>query len=167
MYHTIIHILNSWNMAYQEIDHEATTSCEHSKILRNQQWLQWLWSKNIVFHCKGNFYMLITHADKKINAKRFKHEFGSKDIRFATADEITEQIGGTIGCIPSFGFDNTQIPLYVDADIFVQEYFLFNPDTPLKSIQIATKDLLAIYKQWENPVKFFRWGEETMEIVEL
>ncbi len=166
MYQNIIDILKNNNIEYQEIDHEVSESCEDSKNLRAEAGLEWLGSKNIVFHCKWNFYIVVTHADKRINAKRFKKEFWSKDIRFANQDEITAQIDGTIWCIPSFGYKNIMIPLYIDSEIFEHEYFMFNPDDPTKTIRIRSWDLNHIYTTLENPVKYFLGWEETMEIIE-
>ena len=166
MYQNIINILKNNNIEYQEIDHEVSTTCEDSKRMRNEAWLEWLWSKNIVFHCRWNFYIVVTHAAKKINAKRFKKEFWSKDIRFASSDEIRTQINGTIWCIPSFGYENTEIPLFIDSEIFEHEYFMFNPADATKTIRIKSWDLNWIYTLIENPVKYFIGWEETMEIIE-
>ena len=166
MYQNIINILEKNNIEYDEIDHEVSTSCEDSKELRAKAGLEWLGSKNLMFHCKEKFYMIVTHADKRINAKRFKKEFGSKNIRFASAEEIKEQIWGTIGCIPSFGFMNTEIQVFVDSEIFEHEYFMFNPDDPTKTIRIKTGDLNFIFNSLENEVKYFLGGEETMDIIE-
>ncbi len=166
MYKNIIKILEENNVEYDEIEHEESKSCEDSKNIREKAGLEWLGSKNLVFHCKGNFYVVVTHADKRINAKRFKKEFGSKNIRFASAEEIKQQINGVIGCIPSFGFENADIPIYVDSEIFESEYFMFNPADATKTIRLKTGDLNFIFNSLENPVKYFLWGEETMEIIE-
>lgn len=123
-------------------------------------------SKNIVFHSKGNFYLVTTDGDTQIKARNFKHEFGSKDIRFASQDEITDLIDATIGSIPPFGFTNPDLPVYVDIRIFEQPYFCFNPGTPTKSIQIKTEDLKKVYSSLGNRVKFFRQEETGMEIVD-
>lgn len=88
---------------------------------------------------------MTTLAHKSIRARNFKHEFGTKDIRFATQEEITPFCGSVIGSIPPFGF-NKILPLYVDSEIFDYEYFLFNPDTPTKSISIKTTDLRRVYE---------------------
>ena len=166
MYQNIIKILEENNIQYDEIEHDISTSCEDSKRMREEAWLEWIGSKNLVFHCKEKFYIVVTHADKRINAKRFKKEFGSKNIRFANAEEIKEQINGVIGCIPSFGFENTSIPIYVDSEIFESDYFMFNPAVATKTIRLKTWDLNFIFNSLENPVKYFLWGEENMEIIE-
>lgn len=167
MYNNIIKILKENNIEFDEIEHGISTSCEDSKKFRENVWLTGLWSKNLIFHCKENFYIIVTHADKKINAKRFKKEFGSKNIRFANSEEISEQINGVIWCIPSFGFKNTEIPIYVDSEIFEHEYFMFNPWISTKTIRIKTGDLNNIFLKIKNPVEFFLWWEDTMEIIRL
>lgn len=166
MYKRIIRLLDSHNISYDEINHEVSTSCDHSKQLRIDAWLEWLWSKNIVFHSEWRFYIVVTHGDKRINAKRFKKEFWSKNIRFATADEIKGVINWTIWCIPSFGYPNEEIPMYVDSEIFSAEYFMFNPGEPEKTIRVQTWDLNYLYTKLKNPVKFFIGWVETMDIIE-
>lgn len=168
IYQEIIHFLKSNSIAYTEILHEPSTSCEHSQEMRKQQGLEGIGSKNIVFHAKGNFYLVTTLGDKDIKARNFKHEFGTKDIRFASQEEITKVSGATIGSIPPFGFENTFLPLYVDQEIFSHTYFCFNPGVPHISIQIATVDLAKIYDLIDNPVKIFDFrDEENKKIFEL
>ncbi len=123
-------------------------------------------SKNLVFHAKGNFYLVTTTGDTQIKARNFKHEFGSKDIRFASQDEITSLIDSTIGSIPPFGFDNQTLPMYVDREIFTHDHFCFNPNDPTKSIQIRTVDLSRIYDSLENRVQYFEQSDEGFEILE-
>jgi len=165
MYNNIVKILKDNNIEFDEIEHEISNSCDDSKRIREKAWLSGVWSKNLIFHCKENFYIIVTHADKKINAKRFKKEFGSKNIRFATSEEIKDQINWVIWCISSFGFENTEIPIFVDSEIFEHEYFMFNPWTPTKTIRMKTWDLNEIFLKIKNPVEFFLWGEDTMDII--
>ncbi len=161
----IIEILKKLDINYDLIDHEASTSCEHSASLRSEAGLTWAWSKNIIFHAKWNFYLVTTLWDKDIKARKFKWEFGTKDIRFASQDEITNLWLGTIGSIAPFGFENTLVPIYVDEEIFEHEYFMFNPADPCKSLRLKTSDLRKVYETLENEVKFFRIGEDSFEII--
>jgi len=167
MKNKIYKILKDLEIDYNEISHDASTSCEHSKKLRTEAWLEWVWSKNIVFHCKWNFYIVVTMWDREIKARKFKKEFWSKDIRFANSNEIKENIDGTIGCIPSFWFKNEEIPVYVDLDIFKNEFFMFNPDDPKKTIRLKTSDLKTVYENMKNPIKFFKIWEDSFEILEI
>lgn len=156
--------LSALNVSFQEIDHAESHSCEESKVFRDTAGIAGIGSKNIVFHCKGNFYLVTTTGEKQIKARNFKHEFGSKDIRFASQEEITPLLGATIGSIPPFGFENASIPLFVDTEIFSHEFFVFNPGVPTKSIQIKTTDLKKIYESLPNKIKYFVHAEEQFEL---
>ena len=164
-YWNILTLLKTLGIDFQEIDHEESHSCDESKLLRSAAWMEGIGSKNLVFHAKGNYFLVTTEGDTQIKARNFKHEFGSKDIRFASQEEITMLIWATIGSIPPFGFINTALPIYGDASIFAYPYFCFNPGTPTKSIRIRTEDLRRIYDSLKNPVKFFKQNDEGFEIV--
>lgn len=165
-YNNIKSILENLGIKYDEIEHQESHSCDESKKFRDEKWLSWLGSKNIIFHCKWNYYLVTTHWDKNIKARNFKHEFGSKDIRFANQEEISKNLDAIIGSIPPFWFENSVIPIFVDIEIFKNEYFIFNPSTPTKSTRIKTEDLKKIYISLPNPVKYFKHSEEEFELFE-
>lgn len=165
-YQNIIKILEKLNIEFTEIEHEVSHNCDESKKFREDKWLSWLWSKNIIFHAKQKFYLVTTHWDKNIKARNFKHEFSSKDIRFATQDEISYELDSTIGSIPPFWFDNSVIPIFVDVEIFENKYFIFNPSIPTKSIRVSSEDLKKIYSSLPNPIKYFKHTEDEFELFE-
>lgn len=165
-YNNIINLLKLLNIKYDEISHCESTSCEHSKLLRSQAWLLWIWSKNIVFHCKWNYFLVTTHWDKQIKARNFRYEFGSKDIRFASQEEIDRLILSKIWSIPPFWFSNIDLPIFVDNEIFDHDYFIFNPSCPDKSIRVTTKDLKLIYKNLDNKIKYYIHSESEFRIIQ-
>lgn len=155
MFENILKILKENNTDFDLVEHGESKSCEDSKNFREKLWLSWIWSKNIVFHAKGSFYLVTTIWEKEIKARKFKKEFWTKDIRFATQEEITEVLGAVIWSIPPFGFKNEQIKIFVDKDIFNYEYFMFNPWVPTKTIRIKTFDLQNIYNKIINEKIYF------------
>jgi len=164
-FENIIKILKDLDISYDLIEHEVSTSCEHSASLRAEAWLDWVWSKNIVFHAKWNFYLVTTLWNKDIKARKFKKEFWTKDIRFASQEEISNLWLGTIGSIAPFGFENVSVPVYSDEEIFEHDYFMFNPADPCKSLRLRTSDLRKVYETLENEVKFFKISEDGFEII--
>lgn len=165
MYKDIINKLNELNISFDEFEHEESKTCNDSKSFREEAWFDGIWSKNIVFHAKWKFYLVTTIWDKDLKARKFKKEFWTKDIRFANAEEIKNTINWVIWCIPPFGFENIEIPLFVDKEIFEHEYFMFNPWVATKTIRIKTSDLKDIYKTLENKIKEFdfSWEEALFE----
>lgn len=161
MYIKILKKLKELNIDFDEIEHEESKSCLDSKKFRTEAWLSWIWSKNIVFHAKWNFYFVTTIWDKDIKARKFKKEFWTKDIRFASQDEITLVVDSIIWSVPPFWFENNDINIFVDREIFEYEYFMFNPWIATKTIRIKVVDLEKIYKSLDNEIKIFdfRWDE--------
>lgn len=157
----IIALLEELQISCDIIDHPESHSCDESKAFRDTAGLTGAGSKNIVFHAKGECYLVTTLAEKPIRARNFKKEFGTKDIRFASQEEITAFCGSIIGSVPPFGFDPL-VPQYVDREIFDHEFFLFNPDIATKSIRIKTQDLLRVYEGMG--VKFFDDRGEVFEV---
>jgi len=160
MYLNIIKKLKELSIDFQELEHEESKSCDDSKLFRQQAWFDWIWSKNIVFHAKWKFYLVTTIWDKDLKARKFKKEFWTKDIRFASVEEIKNEINWTIWSIPPFGLENKNIPIFVDKEIFGHEYFMFNPADATKTIRIKTSDLLKIYNNLDNPKKIFDFSWE-------
>ncbi len=168
IYENIIKILKSMNLPYEEIDHcEVKTTDESREERKKAGWTEGAGSKNIVFHAKGKFYLVVTTAENDIKAKKFKKEFGTKDIRFAYENELLENTGCRIGAVTPFGHLNEQLPIYVDSKIFEAKYFMFNPAVHTKSIRIVPETLKQIYLNSKNSIKIFKDGEEGMEFSEL
>ena len=155
VYQNILEILRTLNISFEEIDHPPVTSCADSAKYRTEYGWTGIGSKNILFHAKGKFYLVVTTADKEIKARIFKKEFRTKNIRFATPDEVRKVTECEIGALPPFGYLNPDLPIYVDNEIFDNDYFMFNPAIHTKSVRLKTDDLKRIYQYIKNPVKIF------------
>lgn len=160
LYENIIKILKEMHISFDEIEHGESQSCEDSKRFRDEACLDWVGSKNIVFHAKWEFYLVTTIWDKEIKARKFKKEFGTKDIRFAYQEEISALLWATIWSIPPFGFENKTIKIFADKEIFENEYFMFNPWIATKTIRIKTSDLKEVYKLLQNEIKIFDFSQD-------
>lgn len=167
LYKNIKKILKEKDISFDEIEHGESQNCEDSKRFRDEACLEGIGSKNIVFHAKWEYYLVTTIWDKEIKARRFKKEFGTKDIRFAYQEEITTLLWATIWSIPPFGSQNKTIKIFVDKEIFNSEYFMFNPGVSTKTIRIKTIDLKEIYFSLENQIKLFEFLEEEILFEEL
>ena len=161
IYDTIIQLLADKKIPYEEIDHPAVATTDDSARFRGEAgWNEGVGSKNILFHAKGTFYLVVTTASAGIKARLFKKEFGTKDIRFATAEELAAQTGAVSGAVPPFGHLGSGIPTFVDKRIFDHPYFMFNPGVHTKSIRIRPSDLYTIYSSVPGEVRLFAPVEE-------
>jgi len=154
-------LLDRMSIPHDEIDHPPVGSCEESLAFRGQAGWSGASSKCILLKARGRYYLLVTTAEKEIRARLFKKEFGTKDIRFASRDELMEVTGCDPGSVPPFGHRDPALPIYVDEEILRAGHFMFNPAVPTKSFRIATGDLRRIYAAAPNPVSTF--GEDEGE----
>lgn len=141
-------------VAAERLKHPPVAGCDDSLAHRTATGWTGASSKCILFHAKGKFYLVVTTAEREIKARRFKKPFGTKDIRFATPEEVTAQTGCTVGSLPPFGVPEA-IPIFVDGRIFDAANFMFNPADPELSVKIATADLRRVLKSLPNPVTVF------------
>ncbi|NPV04054.1 MAG: hypothetical protein HPY67_04905 [Syntrophaceae bacterium] len=158
-------LLERMGIPYDEIDHPPVGSCEESLAYRGQAGWSGASSKCILLKAKGRYYLLVTTAEKEIKARLFKKEFGTKDIRFASREELMEVTGCDPGSVPPFGHRDPALPFYVDEGILRAGHFMFNPAVPTKSFRVATGDLLRVYSAVPNPVSIFGEGEDERFVI--
>lgn len=156
----IVARLEALGVPYESLRHPPVTGCDDSVRYRREAGWEGASSKCILFHAKGRFYLVVTTAEREIKARRFKREFGTKDIRFATPEEVREVTGCAVGSVPPFGHDGPPLPIYVDDRIFTASHFLFNPADPTESLRIPTDGLRAVYAAGPDPVTVFREEED-------
>ncbi|MDH4228495.1 MAG: YbaK/EbsC family protein [Nitrospirota bacterium] len=153
----IFELLARQAVSFEEISHPPVSGCDDSRSYRAAAgWpvASGASSKCILFHAKERFYLVVTTAGEDIKARKFKKEFGTKDIRFATPDEVFQHTGCTIGSMPPFGVPEA-IPIFVDGRIFEKKHFMFNPADPERSIRIATEAFHNLLAGLPNPTQVF------------
>jgi Ala-tRNA(Pro) deacylase len=151
----ILALLNRLGVRYEVLSHPPVTWCDDSVARRAAAGWKGASSKCIVFHAKGAFYLVVTTAEVEIKARRFKRPFGTKDIRFATPDEVRNATGCEVGSVPPFGHPAPDLAVFMDARIADAEHFMFNPAVPTESVRIAGADVARVLEALPNPVSWF------------
>lgn len=156
----ILGLLGRLGVAHDLLAHPPVASCDDSVGYRTAAGWEGASSKCIVFHARGRFYLVVTTAEVEIKARRFKIPFGTKDIRFATPEEVVNATGCEVGSVPPFGHPNPDLTLFVDARIREAGSFMFNPAVPTESVRIAAVDLGTVLGALPNPVTWFAEGAD-------
>ena len=160
VYEKIIAILRENGIPYEEIIHAPVKTTDDSARERAAAgWTDGVGSKNILFHARGKFYLVVTTAQKQIKARIFKKEFGTKDIRFAYDDEVAVNTRCPPGSVPPFGHPSRGLPIFLDKDILSAEWFMFNPGDHCRSIRVRPDGLVRALAAVPNPVYTFEDGE--------
>lgn len=144
-------LLTENNLWFETFKHEEVrTSNDAAKVRTGYSLKQG--AKALIVRIKSNgerkFVMLVIPGDARFDKKKTQDALNSKDIRFATEEEVlTVTEGVKIGGIPPFG-NLFGIAVIVDPSIFENEKIIFNAGDRSFSIAMYSGD----YKRLINPV---------------
>lgn len=139
----IIKILNSGQVQYKLINHEATVTCEDAARVRNT--LPSQGAKAIIMYADNEPILLVLPCSRKIDFGLFKKSVNIKDLRMATPDEIFRLTGLQIGSIPPAG-SVLNLKTYLDQELTLVDEICFNAGAVDVSIMIKIDDYIELEK---------------------
>lgn len=143
IFEEIKELLDEKKVIYQFKVHPPTYTSEESALHRGEPLK--IGAKAMILKTDTGFMMAALPADRKIDSARLKEIFHTKNLRFATKEELLEKTGLVPGAIPPFGsLFNT--PMIIDKALLEEEYIAFNAGSLEKSIKMKTKDYMEIVK---------------------
>lgn len=138
-------LLDSLQISYQRIDHEATGSMEACAEVDGV--LDALICKNLLLCNRQNteFYLLMMPGNKPFKTKILSHQIGTSRLSFAAAEYMEQFLDITPGSLSVLGLMNDSdhhVQLLIDEDVLKGEFFGCHPCINTTSLRIATKDLM-------------------------
>lgn len=103
-------------------------------------------AKALIVKAGDAFHMIVMPADLSLDSKALRNVLGSKQIRFANADEVLLMTGLKPGSIPPFG-SLFNLATICDDRLADNESINFNAGSHTDSIQMT----YAAYMQFESP----------------
>lgn len=145
VFNNIIKILKENNITYELIKHEHIHTSEDAAKARGIETPK-EGVKSLIFKTKEkNFILVLVPGDKRADSKTIKRLEQTKDMKLASADEIKNVAGVTIGSVGPFGL-KTKLKTYFDKAILNNNFSYFSPGTHLDTVKLKPKDLLKILK---------------------
>lgn len=108
--------------------------------------------KCMVLRAGDKLIVYITIQGKRVNFDAIKEKLNVNKVRLSTPKELSEYFGAKPGCAYPFGFDS-QYDIYIDPKIYEQEWLLFSPVFPNRTIQAKGLDLKKVFNSLENKVQ--------------
>lgn len=139
-------LLDSLNIPYERIDHEAAETMEACAEI-DKALAPALICKNL-FLCnsqKTKFYLLMIPGDKHFKTKEISHQINSPRLSFAPAEFMEKYLDITPGSVSVMGLMNdpdNQVQLLVDEDVLKGEYLGCHPCINTSSLRFRTADLV-------------------------
>ena len=140
--------LDSLNIPYQRVDHEALMTIEACKDV--DKILDAVICKNL-FLCnrqETNFYLLLLPGDKKFKTKEVSSQLGVARLSFGNETYMEKYLDITPGSVSVLGLMNDkehQVQLLVDEDVLNAEYVGCHPCVNTSSLRLKTSDIFNTF----------------------
>lgn len=148
----IIGIMDAANAEYRVYEHRPVLTYEDIEAVAKETGWQGTEMKNLVMKAGDNFVVYVTMQGVRSDTKAMKKHLGVKKLRMATAEELEEGFGAEPGNAYPFGFD-AGVRIMVDPAVFEQEWLLFSPCRPDRTVQVRGGDLQKVFELLPNEVE--------------
>ena len=138
-------LLDSLNVTYQRIDHEAAMTMEACAAI--DEVLEATICKNLLLCNRQNtaFYLLMLPGDKVFKTSALSKQIGSSRLSFADHSYMEEYLDITPGSLSIMGLMNDHdhhVQLLIDEDVLKGEYIGCHPCINTSSLRFKTADLV-------------------------
>ena len=141
-YEAIIRLLDETHTAYEQFEHEPVFTSEETAAVRGVSTSRA--AKALLFKAKeGNFVLVVLPGDKRADSRKLKDYLHTKSIRFATPEEVEEQMGCKVGSCYPLGVV-AGLRTLVDASLAQNEEIFFNPARHDVSLKMRYVDYLQL-----------------------
>ena len=139
-------LLDSLNISYQRIDHEAAMTMEACAEI--DKVLDATICKNLLLCNRQNtvFYLLLIPGDKVFKTKVLSHQIGSSRLSFAPGEYMEKYLDITPGSLSILGLMNDRdrhVQLLIDEDVLKGQYIGCHPCINTSSLRIKTADVFG------------------------
>lgn len=113
---------------------------------------------------KQNYYLITVKGEKRVNLKAFRKAQGTRNLSFASAEDLMEWLGLIPGAVTPLGVLNDEtrsVKVFLDRD-FLQEPGLVgvHPNDNTATVWLKTEDLIRIIREHGNEVVTFTCEEQ-------
>ena len=138
-------LLDTLNVPYQRIDHEAAMTME--ACVEIDKALNAVICKNLLLcnRQKTAFYLLMLPGEKHFKTSTFSKTIGSSRLSFADPEYMEQFLDITPGSVSVLGLMNdhdNRVELIMDEDILKGEYFGCHPCINTSSLRLKVSDLM-------------------------
>ena len=151
IYQNIIHLLDKSGEEYKLFEHRAALTYKDLESVQKETGFVRTEGKCLVLKIDDRFIVYVTTFGNKIDFNAIKQKLNINKIRLASPEELKEYFGAETGCAYPFGFDE-DIEIFVNPKIYEEEWFLFSPLHPTKTIQVKGGDLKKVFENCGNKI---------------
>lgn len=151
IYLNLIKLLDENQVNYKLFTHKAALTYEDLTQVQKETGFVGTEGKCMVIKIDDRFIVYVTIQSKRLNFDSIKNALQANELRLATPEELKENFGAKPGCAYPFGFSNN-IDIFIDPEVYKQDWLLFSPVLPTKTVQAKGEDLKRVFNQLPNKV---------------
>jgi len=140
-YQKIIELLDSQGIKYEIAEHKPVYTSEQAARVRNES--VDTGAKSLLLKADNDFVLIVLPGGKRLSSKKTKDILGSKNLRFATPQEVKEIMSCEIGACYPLG-KIIGIKTIVDNALLENNEISFNPGLHDRTIKLKSKDYLLV-----------------------
>ncbi|MFA5188241.1 MAG: YbaK/EbsC family protein [Patescibacteria group bacterium] len=152
VYEELINLLDRNQVEYKLFSHREALTYEELAEVQKETGFFGTEMKCLVLKAGEKLIIYVTLQGERVNFDAIKEKLGVNKVRLSTPEELSEYFGAKPGCAYPFGFD-AQYDIYVDPKIYDQEWMLFSPVVPTKTVQAKGSDLKKVFNSLGNNVQ--------------
>jgi len=147
----ILAVLDEAGADYKRFTHRILRNYEDAELARQESGFSGTESKSMVLKSGDALFVYVTLAGRRVDFKAMRAAIGGPKPKLLKDDELRERMGAEPGNAFPFGFEEA-IPIYVDPDVYDEEWLLLSPAIPTETIQMRGADLKRIFARIPNQV---------------
>jgi Ala-tRNA(Pro) deacylase len=136
-------LLTAAGIGYTVLRHEPVYTSEQAAAIRGTSLASG--AKALICKADQQFLMFVIPAHLRLDSKRARKTIGTRQLRFATREEVLLWTGLTPGSIPPFG-SLFGLPTWCDQRLVDQPVINFNAGDHCVSLSLATHDYMLVEK---------------------
>ncbi len=156
-----LNFLDANHFVYQRVEHPAVFTCAEAELHRPAQ--PAVSTKNL-FLCDKKarrFFLAVTACEKTVKLDSLARQLGIANVRFASEENLGRLLGVTRGAVTMMGLANDiehVVELWIDAEIWGNEYFLSHPLVNTATLILAKAELERFFKLTGHTLHLFEEG---------
>lgn len=155
----VYQFLKDNNIQYEVTEHPAVYNMEEMDNLH----LPYPYSAKNLFvrdDKKANFYLITVKEEKRVNLKEFRKQNGTRNLSFASENDLINILRLVPGSVTPFGLLNDKeqkVKFYIDEDLLSGDGMIgIHPNENTATVWLKTEDLIKILKENGNEINIVK-----------
>ena len=155
----VYQFLKDNNIQYEVTEHPAVYNVEEMDNLH----LPYPYSAKNLFvrdDKKANYYLITVKEEKRVNLKEFRKQNGTRNLSFASENNLIDILRLTPGSVTPFGLLNDKeqkVKFYIGEDLLSGDGMIgIHPNENTATVWLKTEDLIKILKENGNKINIVK-----------